>query len=47
MPEAPALFSTTMLWPMSLEAAWHSARMVVSAVPPGDQGQMKTMGRSG
>ncbi len=47
MPEAPALFSTTMVWPSCLAATVHSARIVTSAVPPAGHGQMKVIGRSG
>ena len=47
MPEAPVRFSTTTVWPSWRAAATHSARIVVSAVPPAGHGQTKVIGRSG
>jgi len=46
IPDAPARFSMMTVWPSTLAAAWHRARIVTSAVPPAGQGQMKVMARS-
>jgi hypothetical protein len=47
LPEAPALFSTTIGWPRRRDSASATTRPLVSVTPPAANGTMSRMGLSG
>src|SRR5262249_5364196 len=47
MPEAPALFSTTTVWPSFFDTDSPRIRKPISAGPPGAQGTIRRIGFSG
>src|SRR5690606_26380056 len=47
LPFAPALFSTTTVWPSFSPSAWATVRAIWSVAPPGAKGTITRRGRSG